>query len=262
MIGITGSSGVLGSLLILKLEKNNEKFSRFRGDIRDFYSVCDWIKKENINVIYHFAAIVPVNEVEKDISTAYDVNINGTIQILKAIADIKKEIYFFYASTSHVYKSYNRPIREEDKKIPQNTYGLTKLISEQILDDFAKKSNNFKLCIGRIFSFYHFSQSPPFLYPTMISRFKSEDLSKPFKIHNGNSVRDFLNAEEVIEIIYNLVKSEYSGTINIASGRPITILEFVNKIAPSQLHFENVENGSPNMLVANISKLKSVIYEY
>lgn len=259
MIGITGSTGVLGSIICDKLEKQNIAFSRFTADIRDGNAVLNWVRDNELNYIIHLASKVAVSDVENNIDEAYDINISGTINLVKAIKKYNQPIGFFYASTSHVYASSSSAIKETDAISPINSYGLTKWMSELILNDFKKKYSNINLCIGRIFSFYHPSQKPPFLYPNLVKRFEEEDLSLPFKLFGANSTRDFLNAEEVCDIIIKLVLGNCEGTINIASGQSIKIIDFAQKIAPQKINFDFDATESVNHLNADISLLNSIL---
>jgi UDP-glucose 4-epimerase len=259
MIGITGASGVLGKILCEKLKSQNILFSTFNSDIRDYIELDKWIVNSGITYIIHLASKVAVKEVEENIDTAYDVNVSGTINIIKAIKKNPKSIGLFYASSSHVYKSSSNLINETDELEPINSYGLTKYLSELLLLDFKKKKPETTICIGRIFSFYHFSQKPPFLYPNLMERFTNEDLTKPFKLYGANSTRDFLNAEEVCDIILQLIKSKYDGVINIASGKSSKIIDFVKSIAPCKLKFELIDNEKVSHLNADVSLLKKIL---
>ena len=147
-IGLTGSTGSLGKTIL----KKNKKFifNIFKDDIRDRNKVFKWVDKNNFDVVIHLAAIVPIKEVIKNPNKAKSVNFTGTKNLVDAC--IKKRInWFFFASTSHVYKSSNRKISEISLKKPISYYGKTKLLAEKYIKqkfEFAK----IKYCIGRIFS--------------------------------------------------------------------------------------------------------------
>lgn len=259
MIGITGASGVLGKILCEKLKNQKLQFSNFKGDIRDYVALNEWVIENSVAHIIHLASKVAVKEVEENIDSAYDINVSGTINVIKVLKNNPKTINLFYASSSHVYKSSSDSIKETDELEPINSYGLTKYISELLLLDFKKKNLDINICIGRIFSFYHFSQKPPFLYPNLIERFKNEDLNRPFKLYGANSTRDFLNAEEVCDIIIQLVKIKYNGVVNIASGKSSKIIDFVKSIAPCDLDFELMDSENITHLNADVSLLKKIL---
>lgn len=249
----------MGKILCEKLKNQNIRYSTFEADIRDYVALDEWVRNNDVNYIIHLASKVAVKEVEEKIDTAYDINVSGTINIIKVLKNNPKAIDLFYASSSHVYKSSSNSIKETDELEPINSYGLTKYISELLLLDFKKKNQDINICIGRIFSFYHSSQKPPFLYPNLMERFKNEDLNKPFKLYGANSTRDFLNAEAVCDNIIQLVKRKYDGVVNIASGKSSKIIDFVKSIAPCELDFELMDNENITHLNADVSLLKKIL---
>jgi UDP-glucose 4-epimerase len=152
----------------------------------------------------------------------------GTINLLNELSKLKKKkIWLFYASTSHVYKSKNSPINEKDNIQPISLYGHTKWMAEKICQDVALK-NNIDLCCGRIFSFYHYKQNESYLFPSARKKIKKLKGNSIF-VDNSNNIRDFLKAEDVIKIIYKLFEKKFKGTINIASGKGISIKNFIKK---------------------------------
>ena len=121
IIGITGSYGLLGSILTKAL--NHHKIIRFKGDIRKSKDIAKWLKNNNFDAIIHLAAIVPINQVNKDKRKAKIVNFYGTKKLIDCmninININKKKIWFFYASTSHVY-NFSKKIISEKKKTKAN----------------------------------------------------------------------------------------------------------------------------------------------
>lgn len=259
MIGITGGNGVIGSILKTKYHQKNIEISVFEGDITIFDDVKNWFEQKKITNLIHLASKVAVNDVQKNLPQAFDVNVSGTINILKAVAFQGNKMSVFYASSSHVYKSSAFPLSENDTIDPINSYGLTKHISEQLLNEYKKNNPDFGLCIGRIFSFYHDTQKAPFLYPSLKKRFETEDLQKPFELFGAMSTRDFLNAENVCAIIIKLISKKHQGTINIASGKAIKIIDFAQQIAPQKINFKFDLSEKPNHLVADISLLNQIL---
>lgn len=259
MIGITGGKGILGKILASQYKERNIEVSIFDGDITNFDQIKNWLSTHSISKIIHLASKVAVKDVQSNLANAYDVNVSGTINLLKALSQLDKDVYFFYASSSHIYKSSELPLTENDVIAPINSYGLTKYMSELLLNDYKNNNSNFHLCIGRIFSFYHDTQKPPFLYPSLLERFQNEDLEKPFQLYGALSTRDFLNAEQVCEIIVKLIEKKYQGTVNIASGTSTKIIDFVQKIAPQKLFFQYDLSEKQNHLNADISLLNSIL---
>ena len=146
-IGITGASGVLGSELQKKIKKN---LIIFKGDLTKKKDVHDWVKNNKFKSIYHFAAIVPIKEFNKSVKKSFKVNSTGTKFLVDAIIKFQsKKIWFFYSSTSHVYKLNNRSIKtkETDKCKPQSAYGLSKREAEKYIIKNFSKYNYIKILI-------------------------------------------------------------------------------------------------------------------
>ena len=106
---------------------------------------------------------------------------------------------------------------------------------------------------------YHKTQKPPFLYQNIINRLNREDLTKDFELYGAESVRDFLNAEEVADIIIFLMRKKVVGTFNIASGKGTKIRDFVQGLTEKKLRIKDM--GGKDSLVANIDKLKKILDE-
>ena len=121
-----------------------------------------------------------------------------------------------------------------------------------------RKDNKLKICIGRIFSVYHKKQKIPFLLPSVKKRLKN-NRGKYIKIINGNSVRDFNNADKVVKIIYKLSILEAKGVYNIGTGKGQTIINFLKKEINTNKIF--IPIGQKNSIVVNINKLQNKINE-
>ena len=94
-IGITGSNGVLGSELINSLNKRN--IIKFNGRVEKIKDVEKWIYKNDFDLIFHFAAIVPTFKVNSNKKKAMQVNYIGTKNIVDTINKYsKKKVWFFY----------------------------------------------------------------------------------------------------------------------------------------------------------------------
>lgn len=109
-VGITGSTGVMGTILKEKLLSKGFEITAFKGDVRSKNDIKKWLKSENFDTLFHLVAIVPTIQEKDNSLKAFSVNVDGTINLLEVLNDLDQNIWFFYASTSHVYKSKNTPI--------------------------------------------------------------------------------------------------------------------------------------------------------
>ena len=249
-IGLTGSTGSLGKIILKNVK--NIRFQCFKGDVRDRSAVFNWIKKNNFSIVLHLAAIVPIKDVNRNTLKAKQVNFDGTKNIVNACLE-KKIKWFFFSSTSHVYKSSQKKITEKNQKKPISYYGKTKLLAEQyIIKKF--ESAKIKYCIGRIFSTTNKNQKKNYLVPDL--KYKIKNAKKKILLKNLNHYRDFISMEDISKIIFVLLKKRFNGILNFGSGKGI-FLKDISKIIAKKYKKEIIfdDNKKITYLVANISKL-------
>lgn len=256
-IGLTGETGVLGTLLLKNLKKKKYSVVCFRSDIRKISIVRDWVKKNEFDVIFHLASLVPVKLCNEDPLKTCSINIGGVDNLLQSLKLFRKKPWFFYASTSHVYKIKKTPLSETDKISPKSFYGYTKWVGEKLVENF---SLNYKLnfCIGRIFSFYSKSQTKDFLFPAILKKLKNAKNKNDIFIHNANNILDIQEAETVVKIIIKLFEKRVKGIFNIGTGNGIDIKSFAKKFTKKNLIIKT-NTKKKTIVIANIKKLNSAI---
>ena len=248
-IGITGHTGSLGKSL--KKNKTRNKYFFYKYDIRDKKKLHYWFLNNKLDLIIHLAAIVPIKIVNKNRKKAFNVNYIGT----KNIVDMSKKFnikWFFFASTSHVYKSKKVAIKENSPKDPISYYGKTKRLAENYV---SKNIKNY--CIGRIFSTANKDQRKNYLVPDLKEKIKNT--RKKIILKNLNHYRDFVSMEIISKIINILLKKKYIGFINIGSGKGIylkDIAKIILKKYKKKASFK--DNKNPTYLIADTRKLKKI----
>jgi nucleoside-diphosphate-sugar epimerase len=252
IIGVTGHTGVLGKALTQKFKKNkNFKIYKFSGDIRKKKDVQFWLKNKKFDAIFHLAAIVSTSKVNKFYSDALRVNYLGTKILVDEIVKRNSTDWFFFSSSSHVYSFSNKRIKEDSKLKPISKYGVTKLKAEKYIE---KKLFQIKFCIGRIFSFTHYSQDDLFFVPSLYKKFISHN---KIELMNINHVRDFLILSDILSAIQILYKNKSTGIFNIASGkstRLIKIPTFFSKVFKKKF-FIKKNNKKETKHVGNAEKI-------
>lgn len=249
--GITGSTGSLGKNLIKIFP--NIKFHTFNGDIRNKHKLSLWIKKNNFEAVIHLAAIVPIKTVNQNKKKAYNVNFKGTKYLVDGLVNSNVK-WFFFASTSHVYRSSKKKILENDPKKPISYYGVTKLLAEKYIVKKLMKSK-IKFCIGRIFSTSNVNQKKNYLVPDLINKAKKTKNELIFQ--NLNHYRDFISMKEISNIIILLYKKRFKGVINIGRGKGILLKDIAKVICrkyKKKCNFE--DNKKITYLISNNKKLK------
>jgi len=129
---ITGGSGRLGKYLV-KVFPNCLAPVHAELDITNEKAIDVYITEHKPNIIIHCAAWVDVRGCESNHKKAWEVNVKGTENIVNAVLTHNENCYFIYPSTACVFRGNRGDYTEEDIPYPKNFYGLTKLLSEQIV---------------------------------------------------------------------------------------------------------------------------------
>ena len=121
---------------ILKAFLSNPKFKLIEGDIRNYDDCLKAV--ENIDIVFHQAALGSVPRSIKDPVTSTDVNIGGFVKMLFASKEsgVKR---FIYAASSSTYGDHPDLPKVEDKiGSPLSPYAITKYVDELFADKFCK----------------------------------------------------------------------------------------------------------------------------
>ena len=262
-IAITGHSGVIGSEFLKKFNKFN--YVKCKIDLTNRKKVFEWIKNERFDYFLHFAAIVSINQVIKQKKYAFKVNYNGTKNIIDALLKYKSKenIWFFFSSTSHVYKIRDKmtKIKENSKIDPLNYYGYSKREAEKYISK-KLKNTKIKYTIGRIFSFTHYKQNCNFFIPSVFKKIFSKN--KNIKFENVNKYRDFIHFDDLLIAIKTLLVNKTKGIFNIGTGKKISLKQIiikVKKLGDKKKNINIVKFNKQDYLIAEISKLKKLKFK-
>ena len=133
-IFLTGGSGTLGAELI-KISKAHEvdfiaPASRY-CNITNPYQIHNHIKDSACDTVVHSAAITDVKATENDPSRSWEVNVLGTLNILKSCKDLGKKIVFI--STDYVFDGEKGNYTIDDPINPLSKYAKTKAAAELLV---------------------------------------------------------------------------------------------------------------------------------
>ena len=156
---------------------------------------------------------------------------------------------------NNVYAYSKKKIKENSNLLGSSLYGKTKIKSEKYILNNLRPNINY--CIGRIFSFTDTNQPESFFVP----KYKKLLFKKNYiKVDNLNQYRDFIHIDDLIKCIFFLMKKNYRGIINIASGKKIRLNKMIQIIAKNynkKVFFNKNKDFSAKSLIADVTKLKT-----
>lgn len=131
------------------------------------------------------------------------------------------------SGTCFEYGMQSGELHEEMPAKPDNPYGKAKDTLRVKLESL-QQNYGFQLAWARLFYMFGEDQSERSLYPMLRRAALAGDAL--FPMSGGEQVRDFLPIAQVAARLVQLAKNSRDvGVVNLCSGRPVTVLEIVER---------------------------------
>ena len=209
-----------GTIKNLK-DENNENLKIKIEDIRNI-NFDEFT--EDVDYIFHLAAMASVPLSVENPLECNEINVDATVNLLNSAVknDVEKIVF---SSSSAVYgENRNIPLKESEPFMPTSPYAATKASCELYLNTFYE-SYGLKYTALRYFNVFGPNQHKNSQYAAVIPNFISSLLEgKQAEIYgDGEQTRDFIYVEDIVKANIAACKADYNGSINVASGKKITI---------------------------------------
>lgn len=290
---VCGGAGYIGSHMVAELLAQNKEviildnFEKghedailggkiYKGDLRD-KNILDKIFTENhVEAVIDFAAYSLVGESMVEPLKYFNNNVSGTISLLEAMKKYGVK-YIVFSSTAATYgEPENTPILENDKTIPTNAYGESKLLVEKILK-WCDTCYGIKFTVLRYFNAAgahingkigedHSPEThliPLILQVALNKRDEIMIFGDDYKTKDGTCVRDYIHVSDLASAhllaLNRLIDGGESRIYNLGNGTGFTVKEVIEvarkvtnhpipaKIAPRRA-------GDPAILIASSDK--------
>jgi len=238
-----------------KKAKKNPNFQFIEGSILNQKDLDKL--PTNVSYLFHFAAIAGVRNSIKHPQEYFDINIQGTNNLLKRYKNVEK---FVFASSSSVYgnlPSSDFPVKEEHSLNPIAPYGETKKQAEELCSKFSSEFN-MKTVSLRFYTVYGPRQRPDEAFTKFIRLSQAE---KPIPVYgNGEKERDFTFVADIVEGAILAAKNGL-GTYNLGTGKPIKLNQMISALERSlgkkiKKNYQPSPPGDVEKTHADISKAK------
>jgi len=272
---VTGGLGYLGSHAVVELIKQNygvvildnlsnshkknlkrlekitsQKINFYKEDIRHKSMLHKIFKDNNIGGVMHFAGLKSVKKSNSQRNEYFDVNVNGTRNLINVLNETNNgKKFFIFSSSACVYgKPVYLPYDETHSLKPENFYGETKLQSEQILKETYKNYKDWKIVVMRYFNPIgsHHSHligddplgKPENLMPNILKAVNSQKINlkifgSDYETYDGTPVRDFIHVEDLISghvVALNFLKKSKKDIyeiFNLGNGEGLSVLQLI-----------------------------------
>lgn len=244
---VTGGAGFIGASLSNRLSERfdvtavdnlksgnwgrcNSKVNKLELDLASlpYKGYCDLLS--DFDDVYHLSAVKLHNQ-ENSLEDILSNNAVASGRLFDAAGFMGVKNIFF-SSSLYAYGSMGpEPMWENDLLQPTTYYGASKHFGELALSIAAQKYG-FRAITARFFFIYGPNQFSPGGYKSVIVKnFENATRKKPFEIvGDGKQSLDYVYIDDCVEIISRLMNTEFSGVVNIASGKPTSILSIVDEM--------------------------------
>jgi UDP-glucose 4-epimerase len=298
MILIVGGAGYIGSHINKELTKRGYETLVFDNLIYGHKELCKWghfilgdlenvkqlrliFRKYHIDAVMHFSAFTYVGESVTNPQKYYVNNVKFTLNLLQIMLEFNVK-NFIFSSTAAIYGQPEKtPIFEDSPKKPINPYGKSKLMVEQILEDY---STAFDLKFSSLRYFNASGADPdietgewhnpethliPLILDAAIGR--REDIKifgTDYDTPDGTCIRDYIHVTDLADAhilaLEHIMKGGDNLQLNLGNGSGFSVREVIETVKKvTQKKFKVVETerrpGDPPVLLASNDKAKEIL---
>lgn len=279
---VTGGAGFLGQHLCRALlaEGHQVKVIDLRenptvptviADVQDARRMLELIS--DADVVFHLASLIEAGDSVKQPQKYVDYNIRGTVSVLEAMKH-NHVPYFLFSSSAAIYgEPLHIPIKEDDRTLPINPYGMTKLAMEGLVSSYVATKGITTGVALRYFNLYgpgENHQPETHAIPRFIHQIKNGEEVTVWG--NGEHQRDYIYISDIVSAhmaSLRLVQErqhEYH-YCNLSTEKPTSVIEVIHLLEeimgiPANIkHFPD-RPGDPLVLTASAQKAHELLQWY
>ncbi len=295
---VTGGAGYIGSHTVQKLGQAGYEIVVYdnlstgsaaavlygeliQGELNDTEHLAQVFAQHQFDAVLHFAASISVPE---SLAKPLDYYYNNTCNVVNLLQCCQKfqVNQLVFSSTAAVYGEIQEyPIQESAFTLPINPYGKSKLMSENIISDYAQASD-LKYVILRYFNVAGADSSGRIgqmgkkaahlikvgCDAALGVRDSAKIFGTDYPTHDGTGIRDYIHVEDLaaahVDALAYLAKQATSQIFNCGYGTGYSVKEVLSKIQEiSGVDFPVIETsrrlGDPACVIASGAKIREVI---
>lgn len=252
-----------------------------QGELKDVERLAQVFDQHKFDAVLHFAASISVPESLEKPLDYYSNNTCNVVNVLQCCQRFNVN-QFVFSSTAAVYGEIQEyPVQESSPTLPINPYGKSKLMSENVIRDYAQASN-LKYIILRYFNVAGADSSGKIgqmekkaahlikvgCDAALGIRDSVSIFGTDYPTADGTGIRDYIHVEDLaaahVDALAYLEQESTSQILNCGYGTGYSVKEVLSKIKEiSGVDFPVVETsrrkGDPACVVASADKIRQVI---
>ena len=248
---VTGGQGFTGRVFSAAAANDGHEVQLLTADLLDRQSIARELELMQPDAVVHLAAISFVGH--GDANAFYSVNVIGTMQLLDAIADMKKTPQrVLLASSANVYGNCTSELITEDSPTaPVNHYAMSKLAMEYMAKT---RLDRIPLFFTRPFNYTGLGQASSFVIPKLVEHFSQR--KSLLRLGNINIEREFNDVRMVSAAYLRLLSSAVIGeTYNVCTGITYTLGQVLGLLSELTGHELATETDPQFVRASEIGRL-------
>lgn len=231
---VAGGRGFVGSALVRRLSEEGAQVQAPPSDVLDVTSaasVRDCLRQSSPDLVFNLAA----KGVQAAVSSQElrSVNVDGAVNLVTAAAELARPPRVVMTGSSFEYAPSDLPIPETAPAPGINEYGASKA---EACVSVRQRAGRLACVWVRPFNVYGPGEKQPRILPYLVACATD---GVPAEVTAGEQVRDFLHvddlAEALIRTALSLGQRPSWEVLNLGSGRPLHLKEFIGHAADSLL---------------------------
>lgn len=277
---ITGAAGFLGSSLANHLAREGHQVRGLddlstgdpkvlapdihftRGDVSDRPKL--WTLLQDVDVVYHLAARVSVQESILYPRDYNAVNVSGTVALMEAMRDVGVKRVVLASSGAVYGDMMDGSLKETDEPNPRSPYAVSKISAEHYVRTIGNLWNIETVSL-RIFNAYGPGQHLPPSHPPVVPHYLRQALRGGTLVAHGDGsqTRDYVYVDDVVSamVAASTAPNLNGQVINIGSGVETSIKELINSVlditsSKANVVYNNQTSGGVSRMKADLTVAK------
>jgi GDP-4-dehydro-6-deoxy-D-mannose reductase len=200
-------------------------------DVTDGEQIAAAVERAAPDFVLHLAAISHVPDAKRNPARAFEVNAVGTVRLLAQLIERRREgrgdPVVVVVGSSEQYGRHDRdemPLDEQAEQRPLTLYASSKAAQEMAALQ-AFRGEGLRVVCTRSFNHSGAGQASSFVLPGLVTRGLAVARDGgPLTLGNGDTVRDFLHVDDVVNAYLSLADRGTPGEVyNVCSGEGVSI---------------------------------------
>lgn len=252
-----------------------------QGDMADKEALTFLFTTHHFDAVMHFAALTDVGESVEHPGIYYDNNVVCTLRLLECMVKHKVESLIFSSSAAVYGTPATSPVKEISPCQPINPYGRTKLMVEEVLQDF-NNAYGLKFCALRYFNaaggdpdgeVKNYKKRENNLIPLTLKSLLVPNghisvFGCDYPTPDGTCIRDYIHVMDLgsahILAMESLLDGGSADVYNLGNGNGFSVKEVLSAVEkmtgkPLKIIQSGRRLGDPAVLVADAEKARKCL---